>query len=206
MTDTIECITNAIPKVRPCTIRDEHLPTCNDDTCGGCWPCPATRGYLCEDCWDRVDQALATADRLRIHLTGVDRAIQRDLHGTRTLGPRLPLSTVALDLDAIASWQQHYRDDLLHWVSTQHGAEQAIRFARAVHTAAKAHPLEEKPHRLPRTRCPRCNRLTLAWQPPDHFLDLVHIRCLDTECAFECDQASFEAIADIEQRRRKITA
>jgi hypothetical protein len=207
MSHTIECVTNAMPKIRACTIRDEHLPTCHDDHCGGCWPRPATRGYLCDTCFDRVDAALATADRLRIGLHGVDRAIQRDLAGARTLGPRVPLSTVALDLDAIASWQRHYRDDLLHWVSTPAGATQAINFARTVHTASKAHPLEEKPHRLPRTRCPRCNRLTLAWKPPTHFLDLVHISCLDDSCAFECDQQSFETIAEIEHRQqRKATA
>lgn len=49
---------------RGCRRKGRHATTCDDQTCEGCQPRPATRGQLCGPCWGRLNGALADAPQL----------------------------------------------------------------------------------------------------------------------------------------------
>jgi ribosomal protein S27E len=181
MSHVLPCITNVLPDVPSCTYRDEHLLTCTGYTdsgkpCRGCEPRAATHGEVCDRCYDRVDHAIRAADHLRTALHGVDRAIAVE-GGTQIAGPRVPLTAILLAFDEIDRAHDG-RYDVDEWVATEEGAVQAVRFAKYVHAADRAHPTAERERKLHRLRCPDCGRNTATWQPPDWYGDDVHITCL----------------------------
>lgn len=158
----------------PCITAELHdLPTCTnpDGTTR-----QATRGEVCETCYQRIDHAIHTADHLRTALTGIDRAITPEPTHTPA-GPRLPHTPLHLDLDAI-NRAQNGHTDALAWVQTETGAIEAVHFARTVHTAQKAHPTTDITRKLHRLRCPNCRRQTAVIQPPDWYGDNTDITCI----------------------------
>lgn len=71
------CITNEIPG-RGCTIREEHLSTCDGTNrhgseCTGCLPRPAETGLLCRSCWERFEAALGKSVDLITHLRSIEK-------------------------------------------------------------------------------------------------------------------------------------
>lgn len=187
MSHFVPCITNVLPNIASCVYGGEHQPGCTgrrDDghECKGCEPKPATRGEVCERCFDRIDHAIQVAAGLRSRLAGVDHAVTTE-NGTSVAGPRLPHTAWQLDLDVIDRWQQD-RTDPTAWVETDAGARDAVYFAQAVHRADRAHPTIEVERKLQRTRCPNCNRLTVTWQPPDWYGADVTIACIGSDCGW----------------------
>lgn len=47
---TLFCVTNDVEDLRSCTIRDQKLSTCEDDTCTGCLARPVEQGLFCYLC------------------------------------------------------------------------------------------------------------------------------------------------------------
>ncbi|SDT22157.1 hypothetical protein SAMN04489834_3125 [Microterricola viridarii] len=96
---TLVCLTNDIPNLRSCTVRDQHQAHCNgfawrydraleidmptNDECTGCLPRQAEHGLLCWSCWMRVTEAWSKAHDMITHLRSVDRAQQIDNGGVR---------------------------------------------------------------------------------------------------------------------------
>lgn len=119
--------------------------------------------------------------------------MQRDQDGSKVFGPGVPIPPVPLALDAIRGWRRTAGTD------TYKRAAAAIYFIRETRTASIAHPSAETEHAIPRTRCPRCQKRSLKWKPPAHFLDLVVVACRDDSCGFIADQTSFETLAVIEK-------
>jgi RNase P subunit RPR2 len=180
------CITTALRDFPDCRNSDGTLRA-------------ATRGEVCETCYQRIDAAIGRADHLRTALAGIDRAITAESSNT-IAGPRLPLTAIRLDLNEIASYQQGATDPT-SWVSTQTGAEAAVRFARAVHRADRAHPTVAGDQKLHRTRCPACRRLTAVVRPPDWYGDATAITCI--ACGWEAENPdALDIVAEIETRGR----
>lgn len=205
--DPMICITHQLPDFRGCTIRDQHYDDLLEqnpdhaDTCHGCLPRRAAIGLVCAPCANRIDEAVSTWKVWSQMLAGVDTAKTRD--GDTSRGKptsRPPIAALSLDREEIDSYMRTGTGTVDRWVASAAGASDAVRFARAMHAAARNHPTHETPHRIQRTRCPRCEQLTLVWNPPAYFGGHVTVTCRDQACAFEADQSSFETIAGIEKK------
>jgi hypothetical protein len=207
-----------MPDFRSCTIRGEHTVRCDgkeyryvekrhrDETtgrlCTGCLPRLAQKGLLCWGCWERVEEAfIKWTPFAEQTLAVLDRAVQRDTGG-RTSGPEgyVPIPGTKLAVDEIRSYLRAGAGGSAEaWVSTVEGAKNAVRFARAVPAALRTHELEEKAHKIRRTRCSECKQLTLVWNPPQHSHDRVTVTCSNSECGAQLDQGSFAMLAQIEE-------
>jgi len=205
MTDNqLTCITNSLPDFRGCTIHDEHYADYGDleehaRHCDGCIQRPARVGLVCGPCYNRIEDALQAAGPWFQMLEGVDTAIKRDAVRGGEPGGGVPIAPVPLTFEEVESYHRSFTGTAERWVADRHGAIDAVRFARAMSAAARNHPTAETAHRIKRTRCPLCERLTLVWNPPQYFGGHVVVACANQECAFEADQASYETIAAIEK-------
>jgi len=213
---SLYCITNDMPEVRSCTVKDEHQIVCDGfeyrwsdkrsrlettgRLCHGCLPREARHGLLCWTCWEAADTALAGVLTLQQRLAGIDRAVQRDNGGVRgtSLG-YIPIASVPLMLDELASYLRgaHINPDV--WVASPSGAKNAVRLGKAFAAAVKAHPTEEQSHRIKRTRCPECRQLALQWNPPGRGGAPVTVTCQNAACGHIFDQTAFDKIAGIEK-------
>jgi hypothetical protein len=204
MTEPLTCITNTMADTRGCTIRDEHYADYHDSpdhlaTCNGCVPRPTRVGFVCGPCFNRIEDALQAAGPWFQMLEGVDHAIRRDTINSGKPGSSVPIPPVPLTFEEIESYHRSFTGTAERWVADRTGAQDAVRFARAMEAASRNHPTAETPHHIKRTRCPICEKLTLVWNPPQYFGGHVRVTCRDQTCTFEADQRSFETIATIEK-------
>lgn len=210
---TVVCITNFMPEVRSCTVRDEHEDDCDGfeyawipkrhreeatgRECKGCAPRPAETGFLCGHCFKQATSALAGYPQLLHDLRGVERAVAKEGGGSSSAGPSVPLSGVDLTLEELGSYHRSLAGRTPEqWVSEQKGARDAVQFGKAFAAAVRAHPTKEAPHRMRHTVCPECRQPTLIWNPPVVFTGNVRIRCRNPACDYSTDQANFEALAE----------
>lgn len=214
MSHHVPCITNVLHDVASCTHRGEHLPTCPDPAnCRGCEPRAARVGFVCLTCYTRIEDALAAWNDLEPALAGIDRAVTRDAVHQGKPGSRVPLAPVPLDFEAIRSYHASFTGSVERWVATayldtpdKYGHQQwrgsavdAVRFARAVQQAERAHPTHEKPHDLTRTRCPECRQGTFVWHPPTFVGSPVTVECQNPQCGRSITREdSIDTIAYIE--------
>lgn len=208
------CITNQMPDFRSCAHRDAHTPNCDgreyawneahhreESTgrdCKGCRPREARYGYMCLACFDKVQTAIADWGPFERLIDGIDRAVQRDNNGVRgqSIG-YVPIPGTVLAVEEIRSYFKSFPGTIELWVGTVAGAKDARRFARAVEGAQRTHAVEEKAHKVKRTRCTNCGQLALAWNPPVSEGSDVTVAC--TNCGHKMDQDSFDKIAAIEK-------
>lgn len=203
------CITNEMPDVRACTIRDEHLSTCDDweyryvterydrfgnaihthvatgKPCKGCMPRPARVGILCHPCWLQLEQALSDWPRFERTIRGVDRAVRGDGGGHAGRGGGyVPIPGTALSVEECLSYLRGGAawSDARAWVSTEVGARNAVLFTRAAQVAYRSHPIEEAPRKLRRVRCPECGQLSFVRTPPEAATMPVIVRCQNDAC------------------------
>lgn len=121
-----------------CRVLGEHLSTCRGIAydarnvraveCKGCLPQPATRGLLCESCFERHEAALDVAVDLITHLRSIERAAVPDgppVHSKP--GPRMILPTSWLTADA--TWAElrelAFRVDSLEFLDMVRGGTNA---------------------------------------------------------------------------------
>lgn len=188
--DEIPCAVNRTGT--PCTRRDQHLTTCQhptDGTCTGCAPRPAVHGYLCRGHYERWERAFTTLDRLRgLLLTiGNGRAVQATSSASTTAGPRVPLSALRLDLDAL---DRAPRGNVEH----PDGVLDEWGWVRAVEATARRHPTEPKPEKLHRVRCASCRQVAVVLEAPTTYLGDQILRC--KRCGWtSADQDYAEAAA-----------
>lgn len=199
MTNAIYCVASwpGVPSVAPC--RDGHHDTCPDpESHPGCRSRLASRGFLCDPHFHRLEQAFAGWAEFE--------ARWRDLEGERdrvrdTAGRSsgalgyANFAPGALAVDEVrrhlASSVGHARLDL--WVSTQAGAEDAIQFAAAAARAYEEIQVVERPYRIRRVRCPDCGEV-LVWNPPAWYETPVTVTC--NGCARGMTQDEFEELED----------
>lgn len=192
----LACITTTMPNVRSCTVRGEHVDSCQLETCAGCRPRPARFGILCAACWFDLEHAVADYSAARPRLAAAGGHAVSPERGSTHAGPRLPLTGLEVDLDALDRAHSAIRFPLSLWVSDEAGARAAVTFTRLVHRLLPRHPWKEDPHNLPRTRCPNCSLLTLRELPPTHKGDARTVACKN--CGHTLDQSAYEALAAIE--------
>lgn len=200
------CVTNAMqdgPGPRPyaCTIRDEHLETCQNDSCWGCFPRLATFGCLCTHCYEKADDTLGRIGSMIVHLRSI-------ANGGQALGekvatsrePRLPVpqswlsadellvalggqpipstasieQTAVLVGDTVAEWS-----DTLARVSTVEGARAAVVATLLLQKALHRWPNAEAEVRaIPRPiRCTNCSSLALYRYAPLEYLGDLYVEC-----------------------------
>lgn len=194
------CITHQIKGVRPCTVRDIHYAACErPETCTGCVPREAQHGYLCQPCWGRLERAVSDWAIFHRTFAGEVRAVQPEPgNGTSKPSSTVPLSPLQLAMDAIARFEKSRPGALRLWPTTEAGAEDAVRFTREVEKAIRAFPTKENPSKIPTTRCPKCGRRTLVYEPAAFQGGDASVKCLNHECRNVMDHSSFERIALIE--------
>jgi len=207
----IVCQSNFMRDARACTIRGEHEDTCDGfeyrhsvDTgedvatgreCRGCAPRPAFRGFVCQSCYEMILSADAVYGPWARALRGVERAITPEPGGGRALG-YVPIGGLELDRDAIRRAYRSHPGHLDTWISSEHGAADAIRFGLLMRSAVDRHPVKEEPHQLRRTYCPACRQLTFIWHPPTYPGGPVKVRC--KACGFVAPEPVHDDIAHIE--------
>lgn len=204
--DDIACAANWTDNHPACTSRDIHLTTCTDEQCTGCQPRPAVHGYLCRNHYERWESTFAALDRLRgLLLTiGNGRAIQAASSASTTPGPRVPLSALRLDLDAL---DRQPRGD----IETPDGAALELLWSRQVWAATRRHPTEPKRERLHRVRCASCAQVTVVLDPPtfaggDNLLRCVSCGWATTDPDHTEAAAYTEALTRDPYRARRRTA
>lgn len=191
------CITNHMPDAYACLVTSAHIADCDDEACPGCQPRPATHGRLCESCWFALEHALTDWGVLEAMLAGVDRAVSPESGARPQLGPRLPLSPLDLDFDAIRRTLASRRTLPPYlWVATDTGARDAVRFTRTVNAATPRHPVKEHPRELEHARCPKCRMRTLVYTPAATPGGDALVKCL--RCGLTQDYTAFQRLALIE--------
>lgn len=174
---TILCITvEHLPGIRPCTHLGQHRVTCHDHegwrdrpgACRGCLPRKADRGYLCQQCFEKVTDAhFRWRDFARLVIETEGRAVSPE-GGGKGSSPdgytNLPLTFLTLD-----ECERHLRSGLGltidTWVHTEAGARDAIQFAHAATRAYQSLEVEKRELKLERVRCPHCGLLSLTANP-----------------------------------------
>lgn len=192
---TLNCITNDISGLRSCTVFGEHVDDCERPNCTGCVPRSAKVGILCMGCWLDLGEAVSDWAAAAPLLTGIKRAITPE-PGSAHAGPRLPLTPLEQDLDAVLRLHQAITWPLTAWVATEEGAANAVRLARQIRYTLDHHPVREQPHAIARTRCPECSLLTLVYHPASHAGDIPTVVC--SNCGNTLEHRAYEALALIE--------
>jgi hypothetical protein len=195
----ILCITTTgLHVIRPCTYRGKHGILCPDrdvnraihehlhgeapeETCTGCLPRRADRGYLCHRCYDRVLEAHSKWGpfaKLVIETEG--RAVAAEGDGIKSAAPdgftNLPLTFLTLDeCERLLRSRAGRTIDL--WVHTEDGARDAIMFAHAAERAYRSLEVEKRELRLERVRCPHCQHLSLTQNPTREHRGATLIEC-----------------------------
>lgn len=116
-------------------------------------------GYLCRRHYEQLERATEALERLHAFAGLNARAVAATSSASTTAGPRVPLSSLQLDLDALDRLDP---GDATHDV----GAVVALQWARQVHAAAMRHPLEPRRERLRRVRCGACRQVAVVADAP----------------------------------------
>lgn len=204
------CVTNSMRNVRSCMVRGEHASVCDgwrgDKECKGCLPRKAQHGLLCMACWERVVDTMSAWPSFAETIEGLDRLVVHESAGVRSKAAgSIPIPQTWLDVDEAESFLHTYKQagrNLDYWVSSEHGAMDAINFCISAERAFRTHPLEEKPHPLVAVRCSECERVSLVWEPTRHLGDEVQVVCKNKACGHVMDQSTFELLAQTEGNKK----
>lgn len=187
----ILCITNEhLPGIRPCTHLGQHKVTCHDHegwredlrpgTCPGCLPRKADRGYLCQGCWSRLDDAALRWPQFRRLVVETEGRAVSPEGGGRGSSPdgytNLPLTFLMLD-ECDRLHRSSAGITLDTWVHTEDGARDAIMFAHAAERAYRSLEVEKRELKLERVRCPHCDRLSLTANPTRELGGMTVVEC-----------------------------
>lgn len=134
---TLPCLSTLTSQA--CRVHGEHLSTCRGiqldgrrpTACTGCLPQPATRGLLCESCFERLHAALDVAEDLITHMRSVERGPQPVGPKVHTKpGPRVIIPASWLEADA--TWEAlhdlAFRCDPLGYLDVRPGGTTAYGF------------------------------------------------------------------------------
>lgn len=204
------CVTWLMRGVTSCLSTD-HTITCGwgrshaeeegrEYDCAGCAPSDTVAGArVCAPCWTRIEFAVAGWETWLQKLGGEARAVTPATLRRPALGPRLPWSTMQLDIDEATRHRASGENlSLARWLASDKGAEDAVRFASVATRIKYAYPVEELERDLPKSRCPKCKMRSLAFYPPDEAHHAAAVRC--RKCHHSMDESTFERYAAIEEQ------
>ncbi len=127
---------------RGCRVIGEHMSTCvgiaydartaQAVECSGCLPQPATRGLVCESCWERLQAALDLVPDLVPHMRSIERGPVPDGPSVQTSKPGskviLPVSWIEADEVWASLRDVAFRLDPLELLSVRPGGTTANGF------------------------------------------------------------------------------
>lgn len=161
---TLLCVgARVLPGLSPCTVTGEHDWTCPDpDTCSGCLPRPASRGFLCAPHYDRVLTATSAWSvwLRRVNESGGRLVSSEGGSSTPEGFTNLPLTFLAVDecLRHLASKGARTVD---LWVHDEAGARDALLFTVSAERAYRSLQVEARPVKIRRDVCENCERVTV---------------------------------------------
>jgi len=184
-------------------------------------PVEATRGVLCEKCYEGIDKALPEVANVLYHLREVYAMQSRsELEGLRQTKkePPAPLNLYALDLTLQIFWALFEHQPRSTWSPWQYldiaKAEawrvqrslsdlantrriaSLIPLPRLIKNAKTAFPMAEQ-KRVTALPCPQCNKRTI-YVPPQFEGDNLEVVCFD--CGFKIPPEKMEFYALLAER------
>ena len=184
-------------------------------------PIEATRGLVCERCYEGVENSLPRVGDVLFHLREVYSMTSRgEADGSQRVkrDPPAPLNVHALDLTHSIFWalfESQPRSDWQPWefldiadaeakkiqahlpgIANSRRIQSLLELNRLLFQATKAFPMEERTRRtaLP---CPNCNKRTI-YQPPQAQGDNIEVVCFD--CGFRIPPEKMEFYANLAER------
>jgi predicted RNA-binding Zn-ribbon protein involved in translation (DUF1610 family) len=184
-------------------------------------PIEATRGLICEACYERIDQTLPKVGAVLGHLREVYAMASRgEQDGSQRIkkDPPAPLNVHALDLtqnifyalfeaQPRATWEPWEYLEIadaeakriqahLPGIANSRKVQSLINLPRFIRQALNSYPMQEQPRKtlLP---CPNCNKRTI-YAPPQHLGDNVEVMCFD--CGFRIPPEKMEFYANLAER------
>lgn len=193
------CITHWVDDLRPC-FRNVHYADCpNPETCTGCVPREAVDGFVCAACSSMITKAIRDWDEFTALLGNETRAVTPEPGGaTAKPGSRLPLSPLQLTFDVVRRHEASRPSASRLWVTTPHGAADAVRFAKEVRRAVFNYPTRELESQIRSSRCSHCGMLTLVYEPVQTVGGDAFVKCLNTGCGQIMDHLAYERLALME--------
>ena len=184
-------------------------------------PIEATRGLVCEQCYQSVETALPEVAEVISYLREIYAMQSRgDDDGSQKLrkDPPAPLNLHALDLTQQIFWalfESVPRADWQPWDYLEIAGDEADRLLRhlpgisntrqiqsllalpkLIRQAKASFPMEERKRKtaLP---CPQCNKRTI-YTPPQHYEDNLEVVCFD--CGFRIPPDKIEFYANLAEK------
>lgn len=184
-------------------------------------PVEATRGVLCERCYENIDKALPEVGAVLYHLREVmvmQSKGQNDGSQRTMKDPPAPLNLHALDLALQIFWSLFEYQPKVGWepweylelaeaeaiiiqrnlpsMSNQRRIVSLIPLPRLIRHAKQQFPMQEQTRKtaLP---CPQCNKRTI-YMPPQAVGDNLEVVCFD--CGFRIPPEKMEFYANLAER------
>lgn len=181
----------------------------------------ATRGVLCESCYESIDKALPQVGPVLFHLREIYSMQSRsDTDGSQKVrrDPPAPLNIHALDLTLQIFWALFEAQPNSNWEPWEYleiAQAESLRIQRHLphiantrqimslmplpkllkHTL-QAFPMQER-SRVTALPCPQCNKRTI-YTPPQHEGDNLEVVCFD--CGFRIPPEKMEFYANLAER------
>ena len=184
-------------------------------------PIEATRGVLCEKCFEGIDKALPQVGEVLYHLREIySMQTKGDADGAQRIrkDPPAPLNIHALDLTQQIFWALFEAQPRSNWepwdyldiaraeawriqknlpeLANTRRIASLIPLPKLVKHALKAYPTQEK-KRVTALPCPECNKRTI-YTPPEYEGDNLEVICFD--CGFKIPPEKMEFYARLAEK------
>jgi predicted RNA-binding Zn-ribbon protein involved in translation (DUF1610 family) len=184
-------------------------------------PAEATRGLVCEKCYQGIEEALPKVPDTLAHLREIYAMPQRqDTDGSQRIrkDPPAPLNLHALDLTHQIFWalfESSPRADWEPWdfleiagaesdrilkhlpgIANSNKIRSLLPLPHLVRHAEGSFPTQER-QRKTALPCPQCNKRTI-YQPPQHYEDNLEVVCFD--CGFRIPPEKMEFYANLAEK------
>jgi predicted RNA-binding Zn-ribbon protein involved in translation (DUF1610 family) len=184
-------------------------------------PIEATRGLVCERCYEGIQKALPQVGDVLFHLREVySMSNKGEQDGSQRVkkDPPAPLNLHALDLTHNIFWslfESQPRGDWSPWefldiadaeakkiqahlpgIANSRRIQSLLELSRLLRHATTSFPMEEK-KRVTALPCPNCNKRTI-YQPPQVQGDNIEVVCFD--CGFRIPPEKMEFYANLAEK------
>jgi predicted RNA-binding Zn-ribbon protein involved in translation (DUF1610 family) len=184
-------------------------------------PIEATRGLVCERCYEGIEKALPQVGDVLFHLREVySMSNKGEQDGSQRVkkDPPAPLNLHALDLTHNIFWslfESQPRGDWSPWefldiadaeakkiqahlpgIANSRRIQSLLELSRLLRHATTSFPMEEK-KRVTALPCPNCNKRTI-YQPPQVLGDNIEVVCFD--CGFRIPPEKMEFYANLAEK------